>query len=523
VTERTRRKNAQLLEWLRSFAITGLTWGGMAAMQVQPTWLSAAVGLGAGLIALANTELGVLLALFGLCLPLIAAQPLVGASVVILVFIVEHYLGGEGALGFLLIGLAILGAFFGPVWAVAALAGCLLGPAEGALVAAAACLTVEAVGIFVGRETLTVVVTGAPTPAIVSFAHAPASLVSADWIAAAFKSLSGESISVVTTGLGHVAHVPALLAQVCVWVAAAAVAGAVTRRAGTQHTLANALAGAAAGVGVMAVGDAVTRIAFGLPILPAASAIALLSSLAVALGFLAVNDTLFARVAVPVAVTSPPPRPVSMSAEDADVDELLHLIATAEDKLASQHTSQRVVLITDMKSFSRMTEEDGSVATAKAIQRHRDLLVPVISEHHGCGKSTGGDGIVAAFESAGDAIQAAVEGQKALAAYNLSHDNERDVLVRMGIASGEVVLDKGGRPFIGAGLNLAARVMNLADGGQIFASGEVLSEGATEGGPTVHLFGVFELKNIAIPITIGEVLWDEGQQPRDPRAEDAAS
>ena len=51
--------------------------------------------------------------------------------------------------------------------------------------------------------------------------------------------------------------------------------------------------------------------------------------------------------------------------------------------------------------------------------------------------------------------------------------------VRMGLASGEVVLDSGGRPFIGAGLNLAARVMNLADGGQVFATDEVAASAAT--------------------------------------------
>jgi len=516
---RARRKNAQLFEWLRAAAIAALTWGGMAAMHVQPTWLSAAVALGAGLIALANPELAVLLALLGLCLPLVAAQPIIGISVATLLFIFERYLGGEGAVGFMLVGLAILGAFFGPVWAVAALAGCLLGPTSGALAAAAACIVVEAVGLFTGQQALTVVVSGGAAPAMVSFAQPPASLLSTKWIADGFRSLSGEMVNRLSTGFGHVSHAPALIAQVGVWALAAIVAGTIAGRRGKDRTLTDALAGAAAGVGVAAIGDIAVRLVFGLPMLPAAQAIALVSSLVVAVGLVGMRETLFASVPV---VAAPQPRQVSMAAEDADVDELLRLIATAEDKLAAQHTSQRVVLITDMKSFSRMTEEDGSVATAKAIQRHRDLLVPIIVDHHGCGKSTGGDGVVAAFESAADAIRAAVDGQIALAAHNASHDNEREVLVRMGIASGEVVLDNGGRPFIGAGLNLAARVMNLADGGQIFATGDVLTAGASQTGPKTQLFGAFELKNIASPVAIGEVLWSPGQQPRDPRAEEPA-
>ena len=205
-----------------------------------------------------------------------------------------------------------------------------------------------------------------------------------------------------------------------------------------------------------------------------------------------------------------------MSSEDADVDELLRLIATAEDRLASHHTTSKVVLITDMKSFSTMTEEDGSVATAKAIQRHRDLLIPIITSMGGSGKSTGGDGLVAAFESAGAGLTAAASMQKALAEHNAGHPGEREIWVRMGLASGEVVLDNGGRPFIGAALNLAARVMNLADGGQVYATGDVATE-AEPAGLQRHSFGKFELKNIAQPVEIVEILWDEGQQPRGPK------
>ena len=37
-------------------------------------------------------------------------------------------------------------------------------------------------------------------------------------------------------------------------------------------------------------------------------------------------------------------------------------------------------MITDMKSFSRITQERGSMLTAKLVQRHRDLCLPVIAE-----------------------------------------------------------------------------------------------------------------------------------------------
>ena len=170
------RNNATLFGWLRAGAIAALAWGGVASMQAHPWWVPPVVGVVAGLVALGNVELGVLLALLALCVPLLAVSPIVGIVVAIVLMSAEHYLGGRGATGFLLIGLAMVSAFLGPVWAAAALAGYLLGPAEGALAAGMACLAVEATGILTAQTAIGTVATGGSPPAVVAFAQAPASL-----------------------------------------------------------------------------------------------------------------------------------------------------------------------------------------------------------------------------------------------------------------------------------------------------------------------------------------------------------
>lgn len=510
----TPRRNAPLLMGLRAAAIAALVWMAMSGMHARPSWLVAAFALGAGGLALLNPEIGVLVAIAGLCLPILAVNAIVGVVLLVGLFAAERYLGGGGAEEFLLIGLAIIGALFGPAWAAAALAGYLLGPATGALAAAVACLTIELLGILSGQSTIGVLATGGHLPAQLNFAHAPESLLSVGWIGTTFKAVSPAAMTSLGATFAHVATPAALLVQPVLWALAAVVAGVVVRRAGSRRAIWLPLLGTAGAVALLWGGDALTHATFGIP--GADSMGALVSSLAVALGAVAAFETVFS--AKQVKGTKLGPRPSTMATEDADVDELLRLIATAEDQLASKHTSTRVVLITDMKSFSRATEEDGSMATAKAIQRHRDLLVPIITANHGCGKSTGGDGVVAAFESAADAIKAAVDGQKALRAHNAAHQNEREIWVRMGLASGEVVLDNGGRPFIGTGLNLAARVMNLADGGQVLATADVASA-APAAGVRSASFGPFELKNIAKPIDVSELLWADDQLPRDPRTQ----
>ena len=515
--KQVRHKNEPLLVWLRAVAVAGVTWVGLNAMHVNPGWLSVTFALVAGMLTLAATELGVLAAVFALSIPMIAAQPLLGLGALILGVIAIRYLGADGGRAFLVVGISVIGAFFGPVWAGAALAGCLLGAGEGAVAAAVACVIVEALGVGLGRQAIGLVITGGPPIVLVSFDQMPATILSAVWLRESFSGLGTDSVNQVIGGISGITQPLVLVAQPAVWAVGAAAAGMIRAEALRRNNTILSLLAAVAGTIIPALGALVAFSMAGIPVPWTAFAIALLSSAVVAVAVVAAWERVFrAEQRAPAA----PARRMSMSSEDADVDELLRLIATAEDKLASQHTATKVVLITDMKSFSSMTEEDGSVATAKAIQRHRDLLIPIIASKGGSGKSTGGDGLVAAFDSAAPALAAAAAMQAALAEHNAAHPGEREIWVRMGLATGEVVCDKGGRPFIGAALNLAARVMNLADGGQVFATGEVAAAAASVGLGSVS-FGDFELKNIALPVEIVEILWDGAQQPHDPRTLEA--
>jgi len=510
LVQRLRRKNEVLLGWLRAGGIAAFTWFGLAGMQVRPAWLAPLLGVVAGALMFASADLAVLASILFLSIPVIAVAPLAGIGMLVLGVVAARYLATDNAGVFFVIAAAIAGAYAGPVWAAAALAGYLLGASEGALAAALACVTVELIGMALGRPGVGVTLTGGSL-AIVDFAAAPANLLAGGWVADAFGELGTDSVNQLVSASSRLTQPIALLIQPAAWAAAAFVAGLAKGGRSDERTTVVRLAIVGGAVMVAVLGAVGAYVMVGLTLYWGVWAWAALSSLVLAVGFVAVWERVFPQL------VATPTRKVSMASEDADVDELLRLIATAEDKLAAQHTSQRVVLITDMKSFSRMTEEDGSVATAKAIQRHRDLLLPVVSAHGGHGKSTGGDGLVASFEHAADALSAAVGMQVALADHNATHPNEREIWVRAGLASGEVVLDKGGRPFIGAALNLAARVMNLADGGQILASGDVASS-AQSAGVRVHFFGEVELKNLAKPVEIAEVLWTESQEPRDPRS-----
>lgn len=515
------RKHMPVLEWTRAAFVALATFVGLEGLGFSPAWGMSALALAAGALTLASVDLGVLAALLALSLPILAVAPVTGIVYLVIAFVALRYLGSSGGAPFLIIAASVAGAFlgsgsephWGPAWAAAAVAGYVLGANKGAVLAAAACAVTQLFGFSLGMAGIGVTASGGTTP-LLDVAEMPASLFTTEWIADSFKSLSGESVSAFYETIAGVTGAGALFAQPLLWAAGAAVAGTIgngIRSAGKPMLAPLAVIPGAAAT---AVGVVLLRPFLDLPGGIESVAYTFLTSTIVALAVTYTWDGLFPVEKPPVAPEAAA-SVTSMTAEDADVDELLRLIATAEDKVATQYTTVKTVMITDMKSFSKMTEEDGSAVTAKAVQRHRDLLLPVIEKHKGHGKSTGGDGLIAAFDDAASAVAAAIEMQQVLAECNRTHPHEREMTVRVGIAYGEVVLDRGGRPFIGAALNIAARIMNLADGGQAFTTASVVGRAGLK--IATHSHGQFELKNIDKPVEVIELLWHEGQEPLDPR------
>lgn len=516
-TKKVRRKNRKALAAMGSAGIAAATFAGLAGMSFSPPWGAIALALAAGGLALAATEAGLIASVVALSLPIAAADPILGIIFLVSGVVAVHYLGSDCGPVLLVIAAGIAGAALGPAWAAAAIAGYILGAGEGALAAAIAAVAVQALGLLTGRDRILAVITGGSDGTrLLDFSASPDSFFKAGWLVDSVAGLGANSLDGLSSAFANVSAVPALVIQPLLWAAAAVVAGAFARIARRNRQPILLFAGVAAAAFVPAVGAAIAFPLSGLPADWTLLATSGAGSAILAVGFVVMIERFFP---LQVVRSTAEARQGSMAAEDADVDELLRLISTAEERLASEHTTERVIMITDMKSFSTMTEEDGSVLTAKAIQMHRDLLLPIIEAHGGHGKSTGGDGLIAAFSDAASALKAAAQMQSTLDAHNSSHPGQRQMTIRIGIAQGEVVLDKGGRPFIGNALNLAARIMNLADGGQAFCSADIAA--AAPGAVPIHSHGPFELKNITKPVEVLEIIWAEGLCPVSPNAREA--
>ena len=121
------------------------------------------------------------------------------------------------------------------------------------------------------------------------------------------------------------------------------------------------------------------------------------------------------------------------------------------------------ILSADVKGYSRLMEED-EVTTVRTLEEYRAIMSGLVEKHHGRVVDSPGDNLLAQFASVVDAMEAAVEIQKKLKAQNADLPENRRMEFRIGINLGDVIEE--GERIYGDGVNVAARIEGLADGGR---------------------------------------------------------
>ena len=138
-----------------------------------------------------------------------------------------------------------------------------------------------------------------------------------------------------------------------------------------------------------------------------------------------------------------------------------------------QHEDRRLtaILSADVVGYSRLMAADESETLAQIKAHRRELLDPKTAEHHGRIAKLMGDGTLMEFGSVVDAVNFAVDVQKAMATRNSSIPKDRRFTFRVGINIGDIIVD--GDEIYGDGVNVAARLEALADPGGICVSRNV--------------------------------------------------
>ncbi|GLS30815.1 TolB amino-terminal domain-containing protein [Mesorhizobium albiziae] len=164
------------------------------------------------------------------------------------------------------------------------------------------------------------------------------------------------------------------------------------------------------------------------------------------------------------------------------------------------------ILAADVVGYSALMERDEAGTFERLRAGRKELFEPEISRHHGHIFKLMGDGMLAEFASVVDAVECAVSLQRGLSERNASLPTAEQILVRIGINLGEVIVDGDDR--YGDGVNIAARLQQLAEPGGICVSGKVAKEVERKLTFAFEPMGEQRVKNIAEPVQAYRVLLD---------------
>ena len=165
------------------------------------------------------------------------------------------------------------------------------------------------------------------------------------------------------------------------------------------------------------------------------------------------------------------------------------------------------ILSADVKGYSRLMGED-EVSTVRTITAYREVIATLIQKHRGRVVDSPGDNLLAEFSSVVAAVRCAVQIQEELKARNAELVENRKMEFRIGVNLGDVIVE--GERIYGDGVNIAARVEGLAEGGGICISGTVYDSIENKLALGYEYLGEQAVKNIAKPVRVYRVLMEPG-------------
>lgn len=170
-----------------------------------------------------------------------------------------------------------------------------------------------------------------------------------------------------------------------------------------------------------------------------------------------------------------------------------------------------IVMFTDIVSSTQMTQTLGDRLAQQLIHRHNTIVRQALDTCGGEEIKQTGDGIMASFQWASNAIDAAVAIQKSVSAYN-SELPTVPLAVRIGLNAGEPIVEN--NDLFGLTVQIAARVCNEAGKDEIYVS-SVVKELAAGKNYVFKPLGDFNLKGVNTPQTLYEVIWNTTEKPEE--------
>jgi TolB-like protein len=164
------------------------------------------------------------------------------------------------------------------------------------------------------------------------------------------------------------------------------------------------------------------------------------------------------------------------------------------------------ILAADVAGYSRLMHNDEEGTHAKLAALLADAVNPAIAAHGGRIVKNTGDGFLAEFPSAVEAVRAAIQFQTSINDLTIGDVADRRIAFRVGINVGDVIVEP--HDIFGDGVNIAARLESIAEPGNICISSSAYDHVRGKVGVEFADLGEQNLKNIALPVRAYAVVQD---------------
>jgi TolB-like protein/class 3 adenylate cyclase len=173
--------------------------------------------------------------------------------------------------------------------------------------------------------------------------------------------------------------------------------------------------------------------------------------------------------------------------------------------VAREQRRLAAILAADVVGYSRLMGRDEAGTLARLRDHRKQRFEPTLARHGGRLVKLTGDGALAEFPSAVDALSAAIEFQQAMVEANQGQPQEHAIVFRIGLHLGDLIVE--GDDLYGDGVNIAARLEAEAPAGGIVISRTVHEAGEGRLKARFEDLGDLALKNIERPVRAFRVDW----------------
>lgn len=181
------------------------------------------------------------------------------------------------------------------------------------------------------------------------------------------------------------------------------------------------------------------------------------------------------------------------------------------------------ILAADVSGYSRLMHQDEEATHARLMALLAQGVGPVIAEHGGRIVKNTGDGFLAEFPSAVEAVRAAIQFQARVRQHTHGDPEDKRIAFRVGVNIGDVIVEP--HDIFGDGVNIAARLEGIAEPGGICISSAAYDQIQGRLEERFTDLGEQNLKNIGRPVRAYAVVLDESVpgKPSQPAPSSAPS